>query len=151
MRWYHRCPVDVSKKVTRSALMCRLGFWMHGCERLWQLSTVSSRFVRTVYCTVADRKLDIYFCGYSGACGIHTVNNKITTEGPTPLECPSNLCRNVLPYPWHMQDQDIVQHLENSFFKGILTQDFRPLFSSSNNFPWVPDTQIKAFSNMASN
>jgi hypothetical protein len=36
-------------------------------------------------------------------------------------------------------------------FKGTLTRDFRPLFFSSNNFLWVPDTQVKAFSNMASN
>jgi hypothetical protein len=32
-----------------------------------------------------------------------------------------------------------------SFFKGTLTRDFLPLFFSSNNFPWVPDTQVKAF------
>jgi hypothetical protein len=36
-------------------------------------------------------------------------------------------------------------------FKGTLTPDFRPLFFSSNNFPWVLDTQVEAFSNMASN
>jgi hypothetical protein len=37
-----------------------------------------------------------------------------------------------------------------SLFKGTITRDSRPVFSS-NDFPWAPYTRVKAFSNMASN
>jgi hypothetical protein len=60
-------------------------------------------------------------------------------------------CLDLHPAPKPAPSQQNIRQI-TVHYSPQLTRDFRPLFFfSSNNFPWVPDTQVKLFLNMTSN